>query len=349
MELFNCHIHTFRDVDVPEKFLPLGLVRWLAKRDHKFLFWIARNINPFSDNDAVERYFRFAKTGKLKSQLEIFKNCEKFYPSGSKFIVLPMDMKYMGAGLVSRSYPEQMDEVVELPNNVIKYMHIDPRRPWVDDLFRYYVTKGISGVKLYPSLGYAPYDNRLDMIYQMCDRNKMSVITHGSPANPVHFRGSMNELYQMLDDANLPYNKSMSRKELCSLFTQPQNYKSILEKYKSMNICIAHMGSDYWKEYLEANVKPGNWLTTIIDMIHTYDNFWTDISFTMGNESYWAFFKVLLSSDEKLASRVLFGSDFYMNEVEDEEREWSIKFRAFIGEELFRKIAVDNPKTFLHL
>jgi len=32
MEIFNTHIHTFTDKDVPRKFLPLGLVRILSTK-----------------------------------------------------------------------------------------------------------------------------------------------------------------------------------------------------------------------------------------------------------------------------------------------------------------------------
>lgn len=351
MEMYNCHIHTFRDCDIPEKFLPLGLVRWLAKRDHKFLFWLAKNINPFCSNDTVDKYATFVKTGKMKSQKEILDKCSKFYPTGTKFIVLPMDMAFMGAGKVPRKYEEQLQELDTLSDSVIKFIHVDPRRPHVDILFRYKTeVDNYKGMKLYPPLGYYPFDSRLMSLYSYCESKNLPIIAHGSPGNPVHFKGSRKELYTLLSvDGNDPKYKKMSAPQLCSIFTHPMNYKMVLPHFPKLNFCIAHIGSSAWDEYLTGDISGDNWLSHIIELIHRYDNFWTDISFTLADERYWALFKVMMSSDDKLASRVLFGSDYYMNEIENDEREWSIKFRAFIGEELFRKIAVENPKVFLNL
>ena len=351
MELYNCHIHTFRDCDIPEKFLPLGLVRWLARRDHKFLFWLAKNINPFCSSDTVEKYATFIKTGKLKSQTEIFNKCAKFYPSGTKFIVLPMDMAYMQAGKVPRQYADQLRELNMVSSDIIKFFHVDPRRPKVEEMVKFFhQVYDYKGIKLYPPLGYYPFNAVLMELYKYCEENNLPIIAHGSPGNPVHFRGSREELYTLLGvDGTDPRYKKMSYLQLCSIFTHPMNYKEVLPHFPKLNFCIAHIGSSAWNEYLSGDISADNWLSHIIELIHRYDNFWTDISFTLSDERYWALFKVMLSSDDKLASRVLFGSDYYMNEVSDNEKEWSIKFRAFIGEELFRKIAVENPKKFLNL
>ncbi len=57
--------------------------------------------------------------------------------------------------------------------------------------------------------------------------------------------------------------------------------------------------------------------------------------------------KVLLSNPV-IAEKVLFGSDFYMmGTMKFRERDLSIKVRAELGEELFWKIANENPKKYL--
>lgn len=349
MKITNSHIHTFTAADIPDKFLPLGLVRWIAKHDHPIARWILHNLNPFSSNDDIDRYITFIRTAKMDSQKFIFFKCSNEYPTGSRFIILPMDMAYMGAGKVPRNYYDQLDELyAQLPSTAIRFIHVDPRR---EDMIRNFPNlvqyKGFRGMKLYPPLGVYPQDHRLLPFYAYCEKYKLPVIAHGSPGNPVHFKGSYDELYKLLgvDGSVEPY-KSMDRKELCAMFTHPSNYVDILLRYPNLNICTAHFGSVHWDRYLKNDFKD-NWVSIIIDMINTYPNFWTDISYTMHDEKYWPMLKVLLLTNEKLRSRVLFGSDFYMNEVEGIEKEWSINFRAYMGEELFIQLAETNPAVFL--
>ncbi|MGM0613064.1 MAG: hypothetical protein ACQESM_06120, partial [Bacteroidota bacterium] len=60
---YNVHIHTFKDEDVPRRFLPLGLVRILAtKPGFRIVSKILNNLNPFSDKDTFDRYVKFVKT-----------------------------------------------------------------------------------------------------------------------------------------------------------------------------------------------------------------------------------------------------------------------------------------------
>ena len=131
--MYNCHIHTFTEKDVPRNFLPLGLVRVLStKAGFRTIANILNNINPFSNKDFFDRYVRFVEIARFGSQIDIFKECSRFYPADSRFIVLSMDMANMNAGKVPRKYEEQLDELIKLknafPTQVIPFIHIDPRR-----------------------------------------------------------------------------------------------------------------------------------------------------------------------------------------------------------------------------
>ena len=345
--MFNNHMHVFTIQDVPEKFLPLQLVRWIAKRDWPVMNWVIRHLNPFTDNDVFDKYLAFIRTAKMKSQKEIFENCKKFYPEATRFVALAMDLKYMGAGKVPRQYEDQLEELAALESSVYKFIHADPRRYDIEQLVAHYVrVKGFKGVKLYPPIGYFPYDERLQSVYKFCDENKIPVISHSSPNGPVYFKGSRDELFYLGQwDPNDPNIKKKSNKELCALFCQPDTFAWPMLKYPNVNFCIAHFGGDDWDAYMRGE-KTGNWVQAIIDLITRYDNCWTDISFTMHDETRWPMFKILLTDNNKLRSRVLFGSDYYVNETVTTEREWSIKFRAFLGEELFQQIAEFNPRNF---
>lgn len=351
---YNAHIHTFRDVDIPLKFLPLGLVRLLASNLGANIFTHAlNNINPFSEKDLLDRYVNFIKIGKLKTQQKIFEDCQKFYPKDTRFVILPMDMAFMGAGKVPRPYPEQLDELAQLkktyPETVIPFIHIDPRRADYYELFiKYAEEHDFGGLKLYPPLGIFPYDERLYPIYEYCEKHQLPVIAHCSPYNPVHFKGSNRELVELLKVSKTPIDtKGKNKKELCSNFTHPANYRYVMEDFPNLRISAAHFGSGYyWKEYLEKPGNKENWMMIIRHMIEEFPNFYTDVSFTMSDPSYFSLLKILMS-DVKYSSKILFGSDYYMVTTEATERRFGLDLRAFLGEEIFMKLAHHNPHHFL--
>ena len=90
-----------------------------------------------------------------------------------------------------------------------------------------------------------------------------------------------------------------------------------------------------------------NFLSVIIqDMIQEYPNFYTDISYTLNKRKFFPLLKEILEI-KAVRNKVLFGSDYYMVEIESEEKRFGKELRAYIGEEYFQSIAVDNPKKFI--
>lgn len=349
---YNAHIHTFQECDVPRKFLPLGLVRILATRaGFRVISRFLNNLNPYSDSDTFDRYVKFVKIGKLGSQEKIFRECRDFYPEGTKFIVLAMDMAFMGAGKVPRPYQEQIKELAGLKKKfpqVIPFIHIDPRRAGFFELLKKSVEEwGFRGVKIYPPLGYFPYDKDLNPVYEYCIEKNLPVLSHCSPYNPVHFKGGKKELHELLSKSINPVDvKGKSKKELCAHFTNPKNWEYVLNDFPDLKLCLAHFGSEYyWKKYLDEPDDPENWFVLIKEMISKYEHLYTDISFTLNKQEFFPLLKVLLS-DHALRNKILFGSDFYMVETKTTERRFAIDLRAFIGEENFKAIAADNPKKY---
>ena len=349
---YNCHIHTFTDADVPRKFLPLGLVRILATTTgFKIISRVMNYLNPFSDNDTFDRYVKFIEIGKLGSQENIFKACRKFYPDNTRFAILPMDMAFMGAGNVPREYEDQLKELARISKQypqIIPFIHIDPRREGFLELLKKSIEEwDFKGVKIYPPLGYFPYDEQLYPVYDYCATHKLPVISHCSPYNPVHFKGSNKELHSLLLKSKTPINvQGKSKKELCAHFTNPENWEHVLKDFKNLKLCLAHFGSDYyWKKFIDTPDDPENWFVQIKDMIPKYDNLYADISFTLSRQEYFPLLKVLLS-DIILKDKILFGSDYYMVETEATERRFGLDLRAYIGEADFEAIAVNNPKRF---
>jgi predicted TIM-barrel fold metal-dependent hydrolase len=351
---YNCHIHIFTDKDVPNRFLPLALVPILrSTAGYKVLSTIMRNLIFWKDDDVLDRYVRFVRTGRYNTQKQIFERCLPFYPDGTRFVVLPMDMAFMGAGKVPRDYKEQLEELFQLkkeyPDTLIPFVHVDPRRNNTMDLLKKCVEEyGFKGVKLYPPLGVFPYDARFDPVYSYCETMNLPILTHCSPFNPVHYKGSRQELLKLLQASKKTIDtKGKKNKELCSNFTHPLNYIDVVERFPKLRICFGHFGSQYyWDKYIHHPEQEDNWVRIIRHLCINYPNFYTDVSFTMADTKYFSLLKVFMT-DDALNRKILFGSDYYMVEVESNERRFGLDLRAFLGEENFHKISVTNPEAFL--
>ncbi|MBK6474378.1 MAG: amidohydrolase family protein [Flavobacteriales bacterium] len=145
-----------------------------------------------------------AKTGDDQRRLSLlFQKLRAQYPAETKFIVLPMDMKYMGAGKVHRlgDFHKQMEGLVKLTkgedhgHQILPFIFIDPRRiREEDDFFKWkveygkvvlleckvqkYLSNGCCGFKIYPALGYYPFDEDLLPVWAYAAQEGLPIMTH---------------------------------------------------------------------------------------------------------------------------------------------------------------------------
>ena len=346
IKITNCHVHLFTTDHVPNGYAG-GLIR-LVKVNliRRPLAWILRRRTlRWIFGEKPGRVARFAEIADQEDQGGVFEAVEGYYPSETRFVVLPMDMKQMGYGDPDEDLPAQHDALARLaaakPGRVLPFAAVDPRRPDAfAELRRCVEEHGFRGVKLYPPLGYAPTDPRLKDVYKYCVDKNLPVLSHCS-------RGGVRE-------------KGMKDDRQADL-AGPAAFLPVLEEHKDLRVCLAHFGgwSD-WKEYLNktrrSSIEPRaafrtrNWLAHILDLLRSgkYPNLWTDISYTAFEiEKNIPALDVFLN-DEKVASRVLFGSDFYMTEMEEtSERRVSIELRHRLRDEKFRQIAETNPAIWL--
>ena len=377
--IYNCHIHTLTSTYLPDRFLPLGLNKILKYRIIRrtliygitligsigrfigiiipnpvtkaisFLFELTYKV-WFSKSsltlDSLLRYDHFFEAGGAASQRKIFEDICMQYPERTKFIVLSMDMEYMGSGKSILRYEDQLNELALLrnsyPETVIPFFAADPRRENLLDLFHEYVEiRGFKGVKLYPNLGYFPNEKKLLELYKICEKQKIPVLAHCSPGG-VRMKGISSEQ--------------------AKTFASPTNYAELLTNFPNLNFCLAHFGgAEEWERHLtEPTPRTGenaSWLTLILDMLASgkYPNLYTDVSYTLFCKTpadrpftYFDFLKVLLA-DKNVAEHTLFGTDYYMVKQEKfSEKEVSIALRSHIGEDLYFKIAHENPRNYLY-
>jgi predicted TIM-barrel fold metal-dependent hydrolase len=270
-----------------------------------------------------------------------------------------MDMAYMEAGKVPKDLPVQLDELAEIkrqyPDNILPFIAVDPRRPGIADMVKKYVEEhDFAGIKLYPPLGYYPFDSRLDDVYEYAQARQLPIISHCA-GGVVYYRGRITDDmldHPLADEWNLA-SKRKKNKEFCKFFAHPENYRYVLKKYPDLKICLAHAGgSDEWKAYLDGPWRwppeqhKRSWLSIILDMFREFPTLYADISYLAHDKEFHPLLKVRLQ-DETVRPRVLFGSDFYMVQKETSERAFSVNLRSFLGEADYRQIAEINPATFL--
>ncbi len=360
MQITNCHCHTFTSDHVPDHFAGYLIGRLLR------VAWIRRSlllVMRHLDRKRRGRLTRYAQILHISyergSQEGVFKLLRSYYPTETRFVVLPMDMALMNAGEVRESIEVQHARLADLrdayPTLVIPFAATDARR---DDVVattkRWIEQRGFRGIKLYPPLGYHPNDRALWPLYDYAVEHRIPVMTHCSPPASVKYRGEPTRQMRTDPDGG---RLGQDPEQLLRLFTDPDAYKPILDARPTLTICLAHFGgAGEWEAYLDNPWDEGSadgdksWLAKIMDMIKAgkYENLYTDISYTIfANDEYVYLLKVLLS-DARLRRRVLFGSDFYVVEnAELEERRRSVRVRGVLGEELWQAIAHDNPRNYL--
>lgn len=346
IRITNCHVHTFTARHVPRFFphpalwpfrqIP-GLVRGMA--------FAARIIGQYPAADALDRLHRFQQEASLTRQSEVMRRLLPQYPRGTRFVVLPMELRPTAPGAIEADLRAQHDELAELAatppyaGTILPFATIFPDHPGAAKEVRRCIEElGFRGLKLYPRLGFAP-------------------------DHPV----LMQEVYPMLAERGLPVMSHCSRggvkgaglvEARADRYSAPDAFVPVLEAFPALRVCLAHFGGmEDWRAYVQDGIdphdpeaRPRNWQVAIRDMIGSgkYPNLWTDISYTLFHfDDYLPFLRIFLQ-DEGLASRVLFGSDFYMTRQEDlSERAVCFRLRDALGEDLFRRIAETNPEIWL--
>jgi uncharacterized protein len=358
----NCHIHTFTHDHTPDRFVPPPL-NWLLRVGwfRKAALGLIDRIDP-KRRGRISRYAEIVERSYGKDQAALFKQVQGFYPERTRFVVLPMDMALMGLGRVKKSIDEQHDELLRLasaqPGLILPFAAVDPRHDRIVERTKARLAQGFVGMKLYPPIGYHPLDRRLWPLYEWANAldKPPPILSHCSRPASVQFHGRPTR--QMQTDPETGQVGRRTREELLTWFTDPDSYKTLLTNYPRLRLCLAHFGgAGDWDRYLDhpwdsrsSDPADKSWLSKIADMIRAGDhpNLWTDISYTLFADDEFVYLLKTLLTDDRILARTLFGSDFYVVEsARLEERRRAIRIRAVLGEEVFRQIAVDNPREFL--
>jgi uncharacterized protein len=363
--IYNIHTHIFTIHHVPHKFLPFNLVtafknKFWNRIIRRLLHWFS----VFTKNDYYNRIVVMADAAENEKQEDILLGMMGFYPSKARFGLLTMDLDYMSAGKAERDFLQQLQEMTEIKqkyaDSAIPFMAIDPRRPGLLDLAKEYVGKGFGGFKLYPPMGFYPFDERLDEVYAFAEAEGLPIITHCSPGG-IFWRGKITPQMRVHPKTGETL-KGRNNADFARNFSHPANYEYVFEKFPNLKICLAHFGGgEEWDKYLQNSWPaievqrkldgkearlPLSWLTTILEMMDSHDNLYADIAYTAHKEHFLPLIKVLINTPN-LRKKILYGSDCYMVLLDKSERAFSINLRGYLGEDDYRQIAETNPQVFL--
>ena len=278
------------------------------------------------------------------------------------------------------------------------------------------------GIKIYPALGYYPFDKDLLPLWVYCQQHNLPITTHCIEGT-IFYRGSIEKkwmhhpIFRDSNDNRL-ITKVKTNYDLQINFTHPLNYLVLLEEYyltkavgdasdkvknlfgykesngsisqnlTELKINLAHYGGkEQWLSYLEADrvdlsaelmenpnrgaelfreqkkingkhqllySKPAwiwdqgfEWFTIISSLMLQYTNVYADISYILHNEEVKPLLYQVLKTNKALASKILFGTDFFVVRNHKSEKELYAELLAHIGIDSMNRITKINPDKFL--
>jgi predicted TIM-barrel fold metal-dependent hydrolase len=388
------------------------VLNWLFKIITNFI-----RIDHLFSKEIKEILGRYITLGRYslnyKTQGKIYDLLEKTYAKGTKIVVLSMDMDYMAAGKAIKPYMQQIEDLKKVKQNnpdLLPFIFLDPRRieetknlPKRKNYCNYLKSElhkgNFSGIKLYPALGYYPFDKNLIDSFLFAQENEIPLMTHCIEGT-VFYRGKKKPewnyhpiLTYKKRGVDIPQPIPLPQEgnyQWSTNFTHPLNYHCLLDSEKlsfflgyecdlsKLKICLAHFGgtkewnkyeADGWNNY-NKNINHASeedynklkntlnhkskrtiwwnasWLSVIYDLLIKYDNVYTDVSFILFNEELFPMLKFILN-DSKVSDKILYGTDYYVVTQKRSEKALHQNLRSYLGEDLFLKIANENPKKFL--
>lgn len=399
----NCHTHIFNVKCAPDRFIGLPVARILG--NNRTALYAVHGIMRIGENmpffktgtkESIEKMRSFLKIGANRSQEGVFELLRSNYSFGPvSYVALTLNMDHMGAGKASIPYSTQLSQVADLKitykEELIPFVSIDPRAGSPEQLLSLVKdcmeNKSFGGIKLYPPLGFYPFDPRLEKVYAYAQEHNIPVLTHVSKGGifyqgehlpldflePLSFGGvrakwtdvdgNEGELMDFSNDVRntrrflgKTWGKGRRNEEFKLHFSDPRNYHLVLKKFPQLKLCMAHFGGDesiseYIDQRKEGKPDLTNWHHVICEILRTHPNTYADVSYALWKPKVWPRMKECIDLPQDgtrdISRQILFGTDYYMTIQEESEINLVSNFRKAIGNDRFNKIAIDNPERFL--
>jgi predicted TIM-barrel fold metal-dependent hydrolase len=229
---------------------------------------------------------------------------------------------------------EAIQNICALPENanvrIYPFIGIDPTAAESIDILRTYIKRNkrnnselrngdFIGVKIYPPLNVDITRRSANRIFKYCERHDIPITTHGSDKGFI--------------------SKNIN-KGIAEDLSNPGRWKLVFEKFPNLRVNFAHFGG-----------LNQSWIDTIKAYITEGRNVYTDVAYQLATSPRDCVLAVKeWMENPMLASRVLFGTDYYSTIYEVMfYRTCTIPFKKGIGKKNFTAISDTNPRAFLRL
>jgi predicted TIM-barrel fold metal-dependent hydrolase len=350
----NVHIHVFNSECAPDRFLRIlpmsfirkapGLIKGVidSKAGRKIIHGLFKILyNKKADKrKEVDKYVAFLDVGTNASQLDVFRtalDAGKPFDADIRIVGLTMNMDFMDSQPSRKqiSFETQLEEIKAIkryyPTHFFPFLGIEPRHKSGREMVNWakpYFESGVvtpdgkvypyfCGLKMYPALGFFPFDPKLEEIFRFAEEHHLPVMTHctrvGSqyigaliesliPDSPsmIDIPGNQNILNARINIESriaeyrkrgwIKNSKIGSNDLACDLFGHPENYIPVLEMFPNLKLCLAHMGGSNEVAKLDTGdlkkireVDIMSWFEHIEIMMKKYPNLYTDVSYTLSD------------------------------------------------------------------
>ena len=374
---FDIHAHSFTLNNIPNDYSKI--LTWFTEMlKNRFRKWMSGLLKlPFTKNRSkevmdtlIENYDNFFMDNDISPYL---------------FIVnLMMDMERGIGGGIKNNFDQQLKELAnimtlsytppkagssgrryEYKEVVLPFLAVDPNNPDVCRQFISAFSPGLNltgntafdadqlfyGIKIYPSLGYLPYDPVLMSIFKVCEEKKIPITTHagGVRTRANHFKFELGD-YSKPKGHQYVTRKVRKKEEFKNVFLYPLHWEKVLSEYPGLKVNFAHMGSsEEWKAYIDGDRDISNSIVQSLKMIKKYPNVYCDISYSLyDEENQMAILDLMKNDDYK--SKILFGSDYFLVDLERGsigEFVQNLRDKFSTRKDLWHTLTVENPYRFL--
>lgn len=223
------------------------------------------------------------------------------------------------------------DAAVARPGRIFPFVAVNTRRADYRDLMRRGIEElGCVGVKLYPSLDSKPTATKVLSICNYCRDNDVPILLHCN-------QGGFYESADKTDNCN------------------PEHWREILRDRPGLRVCFAHSGGLTQGQLKPNGPEPGDWAHTIVDLMESFDEVYTDLSFHVdqmatpeATDRYLGWLRGLLARPT-LRDRVLLGTDGWLVRMRLSEAHFWRWFETHLTPVELRTVAEAAPARFLGL
>jgi uncharacterized protein len=230
-----------------------------------------------------------------------------------KAVILPIDFNLVEQARIDIfDYNTWVFEsCASYPDRTIPFVGVDPQRgEKALQMLDHFVSKyNALGVKMYPSTGWYPNEDRIKAFYDRVNDLGLTIITHTGAA-----WGSLEEKY-----------------------SEPRFWEDVLQRYPDTNIVLAHLGGKWRNETFELCQRYPNCYTDC-----------SALQGWLPSDPDTAVSR-LKEIAEKIPDKVSFGSDFPLFEMSYATSSWVhfVRSRPWADEDIKAKLLGDNMRKVL--